>query len=256
MIEVDPSSLRLLDSPLLQRLRGVKQLGFSYLTYPSAEHTRFIHSLGMFCVVTRFIAIIARERTERSDLPYEPFTYWQPTAEYIQLLAHAAILHDVGHMPFSHVSESIMHDNRWEFKCGGVTVDDFLIEAEDALGISPKLAECLSLAIVLSPRFGRFYRQWVNPGASEAEVRKLAALIAGVAPDEGLTGLANVISGKSIDATRSIISNATPRPAASRSELMLRVSSCGRAFSPLNQTSSSDLEIYPVSLRSEKSSSL
>src|SRR4051794_19790626 len=47
MIEVDASCLLLLDSPLLQRMRGVRQLGFSYLTYPSAEHTRFVHSLGM-----------------------------------------------------------------------------------------------------------------------------------------------------------------------------------------------------------------
>ncbi len=45
-IEVDTTALTLLDSPLLQRLRYIRQLGFSYLVYPGANHTRFEHSLG------------------------------------------------------------------------------------------------------------------------------------------------------------------------------------------------------------------
>lgn len=45
-VEVDTPAITLLDSPLLQRLRHIKQLGFSYLVYPGANHTRFEHSLG------------------------------------------------------------------------------------------------------------------------------------------------------------------------------------------------------------------
>ncbi|HOV67417.1 MAG TPA: HD domain-containing protein, partial [Methanoregulaceae archaeon] len=45
-IEVEPALLPLVDSPLLQRLRLVRQLGFAYLVYPGANHTRFEHSLG------------------------------------------------------------------------------------------------------------------------------------------------------------------------------------------------------------------
>jgi deoxynucleoside triphosphate triphosphohydrolase SAMHD1 len=46
MIEFDWRSMRLVDCPLVQRLRYVKQLGFTYFTYPSAEHSRFSHTLG------------------------------------------------------------------------------------------------------------------------------------------------------------------------------------------------------------------
>lgn len=60
MLEVNWETLRLLDSPLVQRLRWVKQLGFSYLTYPSAEHSRFAHSLGMCGVVSKFLESMHR----------------------------------------------------------------------------------------------------------------------------------------------------------------------------------------------------
>jgi len=51
MVELEWATIRLLDCPVVQRLRGIKQLGFSYVTYPSAEHSRFIHSLGMASVI-------------------------------------------------------------------------------------------------------------------------------------------------------------------------------------------------------------
>src|SRR5437868_2394320 len=62
MVKLDWSSARLLDSPLVQRMRSIKQLGFTSLTYPSAEHSRFVHSLGMFAVVSRFIESISNNK--------------------------------------------------------------------------------------------------------------------------------------------------------------------------------------------------
>ena len=200
MVEVASSHLRLLDCPILQRLRSIHQLGFSYLTYPSAEHSRFAHSLGMFAVVSRFL----REITRRSSLgpaPSAPYVEWSPSPEHILLAEHAAILHDVGHMPFSHVTEQIMHANSKAFKCGPVTIDDFIFDPEDLLGKS-KLAELLSVAIILAPRFKRFYREYVSPGASPSVTNKIAALILGHAPEPNLLGLANLISGSAIDADK------------------------------------------------------
>lgn len=153
MVEMDPESLRLLDSPIVQRLRGIRQLGFSYLTYPSAEHSRFIHSLGMYCVVSRFLEAIER-RTDNSVGEYQ---VERPDLQLAKDLRHAALLHDIGHMAFSHASESILEADRADFRCGSITVHDFMFGVEDLLKKNLRLAECLSLAIILSPRFQRFY---------------------------------------------------------------------------------------------------
>jgi HD superfamily phosphohydrolase len=90
-IEVEDFALALLDSPILQRLRYIKQLGFSYLVYPGANHTRFEHSLG-----TMFLADVASRRFGLSDTEHA-------------LVVAAALLHDIGHGPFSHASEPLMN---------------------------------------------------------------------------------------------------------------------------------------------------
>lgn len=89
-IEVEEYALRLLDSPVLQRLRYIRQLGFSFLVYPGANHTRFEHSLG-----TMFLADVACRR-------------FQLEPEEHRLIVAAALLHDIGHGPFSHACEPLM----------------------------------------------------------------------------------------------------------------------------------------------------
>ncbi|MDD5142563.1 HD domain-containing protein [Methanoregula sp.] len=91
-IEMEDYALRLLDSPLLQRLRYVHQLGFSFLVYPGANHTRFEHSLG-----TMFLADVACRR------------FQLPEDEH-RLVVSAALLHDIGHGPYSHASEPLMEE--------------------------------------------------------------------------------------------------------------------------------------------------
>ncbi len=88
----------LLDTRAVQRLRRIKQMGFAWLVYPGAEHSRFGHALGAFHIAQRV--------TRRLELP-------QPVADHVKI---AALLHDIGHGPFSHAWEHVFagHDHeRW-----------------------------------------------------------------------------------------------------------------------------------------------
>lgn len=87
----------LIDTPEFQRLRRVRQLGVSNITYPNAEHTRFVHSLGVLHVTNRILAVL--ERRYQGD---EKVAHWLHKARFVRI---AALLHDLGHGPFSHMME-------------------------------------------------------------------------------------------------------------------------------------------------------
>ena len=203
MIEVDQSCVRLVDCPILQRMRGIRQTGFTYLTYPPAEHSRFTHSLGMMHVISRFLEAMARHDVAGQSAT-AAFHYWQVNDNWSRLLKHAAILHDIGHLPFSHTSEAIVEADDDVFFCGPISVEDFLFEVEDCLSPDKEIhfAECLSLAILLTPRFRRFHGGWVSPNAPPESILKIGAMIVGLAPEDGMPGLAGIISGPSIDADK------------------------------------------------------
>ncbi|WP_321429335.1 HD domain-containing protein [uncultured Methanolobus sp.] len=89
-IELDPLTLSIIDSPQMQRLRRLSQLGLSNLVYPGANHSRFEHSLGVMHLATML--------TGKID---------SVTDEEKEELRVAALLHDVGHGPYSHVTENL-----------------------------------------------------------------------------------------------------------------------------------------------------
>ncbi|MDP2870117.1 MAG: HD domain-containing protein [Methyloversatilis sp.] len=91
----------LLDSPLIQRLRNIRQLGVIHWVYPGAVHTRFEHTLGVLFQVQHLCTAINSVAMHGSDAPVI-------SPHMIQLLRLAALLHDVGHAAFSHVSELAM----------------------------------------------------------------------------------------------------------------------------------------------------
>jgi HD superfamily phosphohydrolase len=95
-IRVDAHALRLIDTRVFQRLRYVRQLGLAYLVYPGATHTRFEHALGTYHLARRTLALL-EERGELKRLPPEESA----------VVRAAALLHDVGHYPFSHALEEI-----------------------------------------------------------------------------------------------------------------------------------------------------
>jgi uncharacterized protein len=94
-IRVEPLALRLIDTPAFQRLRYVRQLGLAFLVYPGASHSRFEHALGTYHLARRALLLL----DERGDL--------RDIGELCADIRIAALLHDIGHYPFSHALEEI-----------------------------------------------------------------------------------------------------------------------------------------------------
>jgi len=95
-IRVEPLALRLIDTPAFQRLRYVRQLGLAFLVYPSASHSRFEHALGTYSLARRALSLLE----ERGDLR----DVGESACADVRI---AALLHDIGHYPFSHALEEI-----------------------------------------------------------------------------------------------------------------------------------------------------
>ncbi|ABP95732.1 MULTISPECIES: HD domain-containing protein [Metallosphaera] len=95
-IEVPDRLLPIVSNPLFQRLRYVKQTALAYMVYPGMNHTRFEHSLGVMHLSLEFLKYIR----ENSSLELDQ--------EVMELIAVTAMLHDVGHLPFSHTFENAL----------------------------------------------------------------------------------------------------------------------------------------------------
>jgi uncharacterized protein len=95
---VDESVWALLKTPDMQRLRRIKQLGVSEFVFPSASHSRFAHSVGVFHNARRLVRIIQREINFKR-------VAGEFNVERAKVALYAALLHDIGHGPFSHAFE-------------------------------------------------------------------------------------------------------------------------------------------------------
>ena len=95
-IRVDELTLKLVDTDVFQRLRYVRQLGLAFLVYPGATHSRFEHALGTYHLSRGTLSLLADRDASQTV-----------TAEEQAIVRAAALLHDVGHYPFSHALEEI-----------------------------------------------------------------------------------------------------------------------------------------------------
>ncbi len=91
--------LQIIETQEFQRLRGVRQLGPTYFVYPGAVHTRFEHSLGTYALSLKYAKVLL----ERDEF----YEFAQSPADMVKLLIASALLHDIGHYPFSHLIEEI-----------------------------------------------------------------------------------------------------------------------------------------------------
>lgn len=95
--------INLIDTPEFQRLRRIHQLGVSYFTFQGAEGSRFTHSVGVMHVTSRLTALLSEKCRKVSELK--------------PLILASALLHDVGHGPYSHVTEKILGYDHEDWSC-------------------------------------------------------------------------------------------------------------------------------------------
>ena len=89
-INLSEFEVRVMDMPQFQRIRRIKQLGLINLIYPGANHSRFEHCIGTMNLATKLATNLDLSKDE------------------IELVRISGLLHDVGHGPFSHVSEGVL----------------------------------------------------------------------------------------------------------------------------------------------------
>ena len=97
-VRVYDNELKIIDTPIFQRLRRIRQLSGAHLIYPGAQHTRFEHSLG----VMHIASMAGQALAEKGVVSFDD----------IQNLRLAGLLHDIGHGPFSHLFEEIFEEKR------------------------------------------------------------------------------------------------------------------------------------------------
>lgn len=152
---------RVMDTTPVQRLRGIRQLSITHMTYPGADHTRFAHALG-----TMHIAGQIADRLRRSV---------EISNDEWQMVRLAALLHDVGHGPFSHSSEEILVKYRGlnhEQLGREVVRKSELADALRACGFEP--AEIVELTFGKEAKGKRYLHQIT---ASQVDADKLDFLV-------------------------------------------------------------------------------
>ncbi len=142
-IDYSAWEMQIIDSPLFQRLRDINQVGLAMLTYPAARHSRFEHSLG--------VASAAKIMCDKIGKNSDGFIIPEIVRNSIVL---AALLHDIGHCFYSHLSETIYGE-----------LQDFVAlrkKFNDVLELKPKPHEILSFIIINTTTFKDFFFGHVN----------------------------------------------------------------------------------------------
>ena len=159
----------LIDSPIVQRLRYIHQTALSYYVYPTATHTRFDHSLGVAKIAGDIGHWLGKEDSQ------------------IEALRLAALLHDVGHSFFSHLSEGLI-GTRFQDTFESIKKIDLFQDKEPG--------EIMSYLIVTSPRFQKLLQNVLNHYNRNVSIEMVGRLIIGKPKEPELFGyLGDIISG-------------------------------------------------------------
>jgi len=152
-IKVLSDERRIVDSPPLQRLRDVNQLGLTYLLYPSATHKRFEHSLGVMELASKVFDVITALDNYKSEIAElipeikdeDKKKYWR------RIVRIAALCHDIGHLPFSHVGEKDLLPEDWNHERMSVEIIEGKLK-EPFGGITPPVRVEDVIKVAIGPR--------------------------------------------------------------------------------------------------------
>jgi HD superfamily phosphohydrolase len=184
----------LIDSPLLQRLKRIKQLGYAYQVYCNADYNRFSHTVGVTETAKRIAEMI-----EKRILPNR-----EDRIKIISIVRLAAIMHDTGHMFFSHVSEKFLLYNE-NFR-RNKEVKNALNHFNEKISDRAALHEMISVMIVNSDSFLEFlqivfFDRYLDEHDQRKIIDYISGLIVGVAVDKKILPYSKIIKG-AIDADR------------------------------------------------------
>lgn len=192
-IEINEGEIFILDSPILQRLRYIKQLGLANLLYASADHSRFSHTLGVIQTAEVMQRQIEKELNKKGV---------QTDSNVNQIIRLSAIFHDCGHMFCSHASERYFQKNiHFSLYDEVKNIQTYIYES---LSIKPSLSEILSVLIVQSKAV-RNLLEIVDAGLDSVNIQnanmdcvieKICCFIWGYPYSEKLLPYSQIISGQ------------------------------------------------------------
>jgi HD superfamily phosphohydrolase len=136
-IELDELAIAIIDSVEMQRLRRVRQLGFSYLVYPGANHTRFEHSLGTYHLLNVLLDTLEVAKENEKELLV------------------ASLIHDIGHGPYSHVTEPLITKHTGK---SHENIDDILYKQDGGLELAHTIADVLEEQCLDKSKILRYVR--------------------------------------------------------------------------------------------------
>ncbi len=163
LIRLTSQEMQLVNTPNFQRLRRIRQLAMADLVYPGALHTRFEHSLGTLHVAQRILGHL--KQTQKVPEPDE------------RVVRLAALLHDIGHGPFSHVSEYLLDQHYDRSKVGQASIKEKIHEkvTVDIINKSESISSLLSendrkeIANIIAGGRTRDYRRDIVSSSLDAD---------------------------------------------------------------------------------------
>ena len=212
-VELLPWEVALLDSPLLQRMRGVRQLGFAHLVFPGAVHNRLEHIVGVVGAVEQMVGALDRHirRRNRGDHSL-PLPLIRKGDRY--RLRLAALFHDLGLGTFGHAMEPVLQEasslgalaapteRGWRTQ---IQTARSVLEQNYLLDKPPSESEVIAVMIVMSEPVAQLFsndRLITERWASAAEMQEqVAACVIGAIEGPGTDHLSAIVNGQ-LDADR------------------------------------------------------